>query len=210
MYTELLQGAPFFEFLFQCDRDLAERARSEGCAWCQGKLHQANYPRKPRGAPSALPPDFSIRLSSCCATEECRRRCTPPSLRFLGRRVYLAAVVVLAAAMQQGPTPTRARQLQELIGVSPRTLARWRTWWQSIFPRSSFWKASRGTFGLPIAATDLPRALLDRFDGDLSTRLHSFLKFLAPLSTASVFSAGFLMAAVDPQKMRAAVVKTSR
>ena len=191
MYTELLQGAPFFEFLFQCDRDLAERARSEGCAWCQGKLHQANYPRKPRGAPRELPPDFSIRLSLCCATEECRRRCTPPSLRFLGRRVYLAAVVVLAAAMQQGPTPPRARQLQKLIDISPRTLARWRTWWQAIFPKSSFWKARRGTFGLRLAPTDLPLALLDRFSGELPARLQAFLRFLAPLSTSAICAAVF-------------------
>jgi len=30
---------------------------------------------------------------------------TPPSTRFLGRRIYLGIIVVLATAMQQGPAP---------------------------------------------------------------------------------------------------------
>lgn len=203
MYASLLQDARFFEFLLQCDRDLAERARKAGCGRCPGKLHVANYPRKPGGGPPELGPDFSRRLSFCCAEEGCRCRCTPPSLLFLGRRVYLGAVVILAAAMLQGPTRRRGRQLRELIGVSPRTLSRWRTWWRTIFPKSPLWKAARGTFGLRLRAADLPKALLGQFRGDLPTRLQSFLHFLAPLTTASVFGAGFSMVLADPQKMRA-------
>ncbi|NLS97786.1 MAG: hypothetical protein GXX96_37065 [Planctomycetaceae bacterium] len=36
----------------------------------------------------------------------CRKRTTPLSVRFLGRKVYLGAVVVLVAAMRQGPSPS--------------------------------------------------------------------------------------------------------
>jgi hypothetical protein len=34
----------------------------------------------------------------------CRSRTTPPSLRFLGRKVYLATIVVLVSMMQYGVT----------------------------------------------------------------------------------------------------------
>jgi len=210
VYIQLLQDARFFEFLLQCDRDLAEAVRRAGCGPCRGKLHQADYPRKPRGGPKELDPEFSLRLSFCCAVEGCRCRHTPPSFRFLDRRVYLSAVVVLAAAMRQGSTPTRVRQIRDLVGVSPRTLSRWRTWWRTIFSKSSLWKAARGTFAIHVAAADLPRALLDQFRGDLTDRLCSFLRFLAPLTTASIFGAGFSMPIADPQKTRAVIDKTSR
>ena len=58
---------------------------------------------------------------------------------FYGRKVYVGAVVVLVAAMRQGATA--ARQLCELVGVSLRTIARWREWWRSAFAASPFWRA---------------------------------------------------------------------
>ena len=211
MYIQLLQDARFFDFLLQWDRILAEAVRAAGCSFCRGRLHAANYDRKPRGGPNELDPEYSLRLSFCCAVDGCRRRHAPPSFRFLGRRVYLAAVFILAAAMQQGPTPVRVGSIRDLIGVSARTLSRWRAWWRTTFSKSSFWKAARGTFGIRIAAADLPRALLDQFQGDnLSDRLCSFLRFLAPLTTVSIFGAGFSMPVADPQKMRAVIDRTSR
>lgn len=51
-------------------------------------------------------------MSLCCA--RCRKRRTPPSVRFLGRRVYLAAVVVLACVLRQGPTRWRVARLRDL------------------------------------------------------------------------------------------------
>lgn len=201
MYIRLLQDAKFFEFLFRCDRDLAETARGEGCGRCPGRLHAANYSRKPRGCPPGVDSNFSKRFSFCCDTEGCRSRNTPPSMRFLDRRVYLAAIVILASAMEQGSTPARKRQLRELLGVSPRTLARWRTWWRIVFSKSRFWKGKRGMFREPLRVADLPRALLDQFHGDPRDRLLSLLLFLARSRPHS--ATGCLMAAPDPQKMRA-------
>jgi len=70
----------------------------------------------------ALPAEYEYdwRFSYSCATRTCRKRHTPPSARFLGRRIYLGAVVVLTTAMQQGVTPWRASQLRKLLGVSRR------------------------------------------------------------------------------------------
>ncbi len=103
-----------------------------------------------------LPDEYDSRFSFCCDTEGCRRRHTPPSLRFLGRRVYLGAVVVLATAMQQGATPARASRLCELIGVSPRTLARWREWWKRAFVESAFWKSGKAFFSPPADESGFP------------------------------------------------------
>jgi hypothetical protein len=180
---KLLSDARLPDLLLKYDIDVAEAARSAGCEVCGGRLDSARYPRKPRGAMIALPDEYGWRLSFCCSTRGCRRRNTPPSIRFLGRRVYLGAVVVLATAMQQGVTPTRARRLHEVFGVSPRTLARWREWWRTTFAESAFWKAGRAFFSPPVDATNAPRALLERFGVDEEPRLLALHRFLAPIST---------------------------
>ena len=54
MYHDLLRDASFWPFLFSIDQDLAETARQKACP-CGGRLHRANYPRKPRGGPDDLP-----------------------------------------------------------------------------------------------------------------------------------------------------------
>jgi hypothetical protein len=88
-----LLDASVFRLLLDVDRDLAAEARAGGCA-CGGPLHAARYRRKPRGGPRGeLSAEYSWRESFCCAREECRKPTTPPSVRFLGRRVYVAAVV---------------------------------------------------------------------------------------------------------------------
>jgi hypothetical protein len=103
-------------------------------------------------------------------------------LRFLGRRVYFGAVVVLLTAMAHGVTPRRAAELRAGLGVDRRTLARWRHWWQEHFPTSSFWREHRARFSPPVSAEGMRGALLDRFapqgepDGVVS-----LLRFLAPL-----------------------------
>jgi hypothetical protein len=179
----LLIDARFCALQMKFDVDLAEQVREAGCPECGGRLDSARYPRKSRGATGALPDEYSWRLSFCCSTRGCRRRNTPPSIRFLGRRVYLGAVVVLATAMQQGVTPTRARRLHEVFGVSLRTLARWREWWRTTFAESAFWKAGKGFFSPSVDAANAPRALLERFGLNEEPQLLALLRFLAPIST---------------------------
>jgi hypothetical protein len=99
--------------------------------------------------------------------------------------VYLGAVVVLATAMQQGVTPVRARRLHELLGVSLRTLARWREWWRTVFAESAFWKNLKARFMPPVDAALLPLGALERLGTDEQDRLLSFLGLLGPISTAA-------------------------
>ena len=123
MYHTFPPAASFWPLLFTIDQDLAERIRQQGCQ-CGGRLHQANYPRKPRADSDTLPDSYKTRFSFCCDRDGCRRRMTPASVRFLGRKVYLGAVVVLISAMRQGPTPRRARELSTLFGADRATIAR--------------------------------------------------------------------------------------
>ena len=121
---ELLRGGSFWSFLLSIDKDLAECTRQKGCSR-GGRLHCANYPRAPRGGPDDLPEGYNHRFSFCRDRDGCRKRVTPPSVRFLGRKVYLGAVIILISAMRQGPTPHRVRELSRLFGVDGATIARW-------------------------------------------------------------------------------------
>jgi hypothetical protein len=178
----LLRDSRFFRFLLQIDRDLAREARQAGCP-CGAALHSARYRRKPRGVPAGLGDDYALRESFCCSRDDCRSRLTPPSARFLGRKVYLSVVVALVTAMRQGPTPPGTKTLEEHLGVSRRTLGRWRTWWLEIFPRTAFWKSSKARFSPPLREDELPRSLLLRFGGELVPEaILKALRFLAGMT----------------------------
>jgi hypothetical protein len=178
----VLSDGRFHELLLGFDEEVAEAVRAAGCLNCGAVLHSATFPRKPRGLAVGLGSEHCRRLSFCCAAEGCRQRATPPSLRFLGRKVYLGAVVVLVSAMRCGPTPARMRQLHRLFGVSRRSVARWRAWWSQRFGQSAFWKAAAGAFMPPVAKEDLPASLLSRFAGDTEHQLTLLLRFLAPIT----------------------------
>jgi hypothetical protein len=186
MYHALPRYASFWSFLFTIDRDLAETTRHQACP-CGGRLHRADYPRKPRGGPDPPLDAYKTRFSFCCNRDGCRKRATPPSVRFLGRKVYLAAVVVLVSAMRHGATPRRARELSALFGADRRTIARWQEFWREYFPQTHFWKVAGARVILLTDVTTLPLSLLTAFvrdqdDRDGWTRL---LRFLAPITTAT-------------------------
>jgi hypothetical protein len=164
------------------DDDLAAKTQLAGCGFCGGRLDAADYPRKPRGA-DALDEHFARRRSYCCAVEGCRRRATPPSVRFLGRKVYVGAVVVLAAALQHGPTKKRVAELAALLGANRRTLVRWRRWWSTMFSASRFWTSLRGRLVPAVDETTMPWSLLSRVLASEEPAVVTLLRLLAPVST---------------------------
>jgi len=182
LYQAVLSDARFHEQLLIFDQESAERVRQKGCPLCGGALHWARYPRKPRGVPAGLDKDYCLRCSFCCAVDGCRKRLTPASLRFLGRKVYLAAMMALISAMRCGATPERVLLLTARFGVDRRTLARWRAWWFSTFTSSLFWRAASAAFMPPVDASNLPGSLLDRFCGAAEEKLLALLKFLGPIT----------------------------
>jgi hypothetical protein len=182
LYSTLLADATFHELLLVFDQDIAISARREQCLLCGGVLHSARYRRKPRGRPAGLGEEHDWRFSFCCSRDGCRTRRTPPSFRFLGRKVYLAAMVVLIAIMREGATAARMRQLSTLVGVSRRTVDRWREWWRDTFTASPFWQIGRATFMPPVDQDRLPASLIERFTGSGAERLIALLRFIAPIT----------------------------
>ncbi len=182
MYRALLRDARFYAWKLEADRTLLAEARKEVCAVCGDVLHSSDFHRKPRGGPAGLGQDDDRRFSLCCADRECRKRHTPPSLRFLGRKVYLGAVVVVVSAMRHGATPARMRQLRELFGVSRRTVERWRKWWRTTFAEGPFWKLAAASFMPPVEVAGLPASLLERVLGKEEERLILLLRLLGPIT----------------------------
>lgn len=173
-----LADQELYHLLEHVDADLAEEAHRKGCEHCAGKLHRGDYPRKPRGGPL-----WDKRRSFCCATEGCRRRHTPPSVRFFGRKIYAGFIVVLISAMVHGLKPERVRRIQEQLKIDERTLERWRQWWLENFVQSWFWKAARARFTPPLNLRALPWSLARRFGVQARDRLVALLRFLAPMTT---------------------------
>jgi hypothetical protein len=181
LYQALLNDARFGEQLLDFDRDLAATAREAGCPRCGGTLHSARFRRKPRGVPDGLGDEYRQRLSFCCAVDGCRKRKTPSSLRFLGPKVYLATVVTLVTAMQQGVTAARVRRLSAELGIDRRTLGRWRKWWLDTFA-GSFRPIAMAAFMPPLDLAGVPATLLGCFVGEVREKLVSLLRFLGPLT----------------------------
>ena len=166
MTVNVLQKPSFFRFLSAIDSDLASRARLQGCSFCGGTLHSACYPRKPRGGSVEFEATAStMRQSFCC--DNCRRRTTPESVRFLGRRVYSGFVMFLLCAMQSGVTDNLINELRISLGVAHRTLQRWHCW-REIFVGTPLWNLGRGRFMPPIEHAALPMSLMERFTGKRS------------------------------------------
>lgn len=179
----LLKEPGIFPFLATIDEELAALERAKGCARCGSRqFHCGDYPRKPRGCPAVFREAFGKRLSICCA--RCRKRLTPPSVRFFGRRVYVAPALALVSPRGTSSGPCLSREL----GVPVRTVQRWRRWWREGFRVSPFWQLRRADF-VQVCEEGVPASLLERFQAQsLAERLLLFLRFLSPLSTSAAYA----------------------
>jgi hypothetical protein len=177
---ELLQDVRLYDFLEKVDSDLAARAQSKGCDHCGAVLHRGDFSRKPRGGPS-----WDKRYSFCCSQDGCRKRNTPPSVRFLGRKVYVGVVVVLLSAMMHGPNYKRFKRLGQALSIDRLTLVRWRKWWTEIFVRLPFWRAARGRFAHRLDEGQMPFSLVEAFDAFQMEGLWNLMRFISPITTVS-------------------------
>ncbi len=174
----LLQSPQFFQLLLQIDAELAAQMHATLCQ-CGGVLHRANYPRKPKACPEEVLADFQSRWSFCCNL--CRKRSTPMSVRFLGRRVYVALAVVVLA-VKRNKINAATTQASEALGVPERTIARWRQWWLQFFCATTLWQAQCARFMPSVELTELPQSLVTRFTGAAHEAMVRLLRFLSPLS----------------------------
>ena len=172
---KILKDGLLFKLLEKVDVDLAKRALTEGCGYCGEKLHRGDFPRKPRGGPQ-----WDKRYSFDCS--QCRKRKTPASVRFLGRRVYVSVVVVLVSAMMHGLKPQRVERLRQELGIDEKTLRRWRQWWLETFVHSRFWKGAKGRLMPPVDEDRLPLSLVEAFGAREPEGMVKLLEFLAPIT----------------------------
>jgi hypothetical protein len=179
LYRELFGDVRFFELLLRVDEERAAKVQASGCPHCAGPLHAAHFERKPRGAllkADAPPEGFAVRFDWCCG--ECRRRTLPPSVRFLGRKVYVAVANALATVLVRGEDRDAVRLLRHELGASWSTLRRWRAWWQGLVG-SAPWQRLRGQLPVDLDEGGLPGSLLERLSGSSAERMLALLRLLA-------------------------------
>lgn len=174
----------FFEGLVAIDEAIVARAAREPCRECGGALHRGDHPRKPRGGLLAVAGEaFSRRFNLCCGRDGCRLRAMPPSVRFLGRRVYLGAVVIVAAAIAL--VAATAAAATRSTGVPARTTRRWLRWWRGPFTASApFVELSARLVPAP-ERPRIPLSLLERLADEHPIAVAKLLAWLAPITTTS-------------------------
>jgi len=175
--------------LVKIDNDFADDAIKAGCLYCGGQLHQADYPRTPHGLSEADVEHYQFRRSLCCG--KCRKRHTPPSVRFFGRRWYVASVFILINALKGGWSYRRRVQIINYhfgVVMSKRTLQRWLRWWRKCLEVTDFWKQAKGQIHIDYLIGPFPRRLLSMYQMSWIDRFVLLLQFFAPL-TAGAFRA---------------------
>jgi hypothetical protein len=178
-------NSTFHRILVAIDRELAEISRQEGCP-CGGSLHLSNYPRSPLGLPIQFRPDYETRFSFCC--NYCRKRTTPPSVRFFGRRRYPAPLLLLISALTVSINEYRLTQMKRHFGIttSESTWKRWCRWWREAFVETQFWNKARGSIPEPKKIATLPRRMLNAFQGLLDKKIILLLQFLSPITAGEL------------------------
>lgn len=145
-------GEAFFQGLRQIDYDLFLATKAKPCPLCGSKLDVSHFPRKPRGLGEAEEQRFSL----CCRREGCRHRVTPRSLRFFGRHIYSAWVVILVLDF--------CRELGLGRSVARQTLARWRAFWRERLAEThAFMRRARGVLPVGHPPSQSPAGLLGAF-----------------------------------------------
>jgi len=176
-----LNDPAFHNSLIDFDRLIAEQARKDQCLSCGGNLHQSHYVRKPRGVPKGVHSDYGIRFSYCCGEDGCRKRFTPPSMRFLSRKVYSSVVIILVFLLHEKTDESKIEELNQFLKttLSVKTIRRWRYFWMNVVPQSHTWKRAAFTH---VMAQTLPASLLSQFQHASKTPLVMVLKWMLPLT----------------------------
>jgi hypothetical protein len=183
MSHKFLFNTIFHSLLIKIDQEFATEAYQKGCLYCGSQLHQANYPRSPIGMPLQFRDYYDERLSFCC--DSCRKRTTPKSVRFFGRRWFPAPLFILISVLTVGINERRLAQVKRHLDIvmSEATWKRWRRWWRESFMATLFWQQNQGLVATSLESNALfPRALLRLFKGILEEKISLLLRFLSPLT----------------------------
>lgn len=159
----------FFQILRNIDHDLFLAIKAKGCPHCGGPLDTSNYPRKTRGMTAG---ENEVCFSLCCRREGCRKRRRPRSVRFFGRKVFGAWVVVLAVDF--------CRDLGLKGQIARQTIARWRTFWREYLSEAHpFMRRLRGFLPPGAVILSSPVSVLGHFGFPAGDSLVRILKFIS-------------------------------
>lgn len=175
MFHETLVGDEIFARLWAIDAALVAATREGGCRRCGGRLDRADFPRKPRGVPEESEKWFRLRFGLCCAREGCRRRRLPPSVRFVGRHVYVGVVVAIVSMA--------IRRLVSWSWMQRRQAWRWRRWWRVVFGGGVIFADLRARSVGTLEADELPEGLFEAVAKGLSPG-PALVRFLARVAGA--------------------------
>ncbi len=197
MFDQIELGGEFFEGLLAIDMAIVAEAASEACRFCGGRLHRGDYPRKPRGGLiGKAAENYGRRFSLCCGREGCRKRATPPSVRFFARRVYVGAVVIVASIVAlMKPTASAASRT---TGIAARTTRRWLRWWRGPFTATSVFVQISSRMVPAVSRTSLPSSIVERLPGSVDGRVRQLLGWLMPITTVTSASR-FVRAVFAPE-----------
>lgn len=141
----ILEDSSFFQTLQSFDEDICEAARQSGCGFCEGHLDSSHYMRKPRGIEwAAIDAQSMRRFSLCCRSAGCRKRTTPMSLRFAGRKVYCSLFILLYVAVNESRQDQSVNELHRRFGLSRETGRRWIRIFTCRLTQSRWWKSRSG------------------------------------------------------------------
>jgi hypothetical protein len=150
MSPSICRDVVLFQSLRQFDEEIFLQTKANGCPHCGGPLDTANYARKTRG----MAEGSELCYSLCCRREGCRKRRKPRSLRFLGRRVYGAWVVIMALDF--------CAELGLKGEIARQTIARWKAFWKERLS-GPFLQHARGLLPPGTILTDRPASFIQHF-----------------------------------------------
>lgn len=186
---EVLNSEKTYQLAEYVDKEIVEKAQSEGCPQegCGGPLYRADYPRKPRGPYEVRAwESWQTRFSVCCGKEGCRKRHTPPSVRFFGRRWYVGVAVLLVSVVSSGGRSRRVEmvELVSTLEVDARTVKRWKAWWRNTFVQTKFWRAARGLLKPESTGASALQMLWAQYGGEREESVVALLRFLSPVTVS--------------------------
>ena len=114
-----------YDDLLQIDKEFALETNIKVAPYGGGVLNRANYPRVPRDMSDLFDISYVVRFNFCCSGDEYRRRTTPPSVRFLGRKQYQGFLVLLLCARSQLSQTHTSGDLRACLKPQEKTACRW-------------------------------------------------------------------------------------
>ena len=150
VFHETLLGDETSARLVAVDEKLVAVKQALGCPHCGGRLDRADFPRKPRGVPKGVE-GFDRRFGLCCARDGCRRRTLPPSVRFVGRHVYVGVVVAIVSSA--------LHHAAAWSWMQRRQARRWQRWWREVFGAGAIFADLHVRSGGVLVAEDLAGTL---------------------------------------------------